>query len=338
MSTTAVIQQQQAEMTKVNKAKETAIGFIIGGLAACGAVTFTNPWEVVKTRLQLQGELVRAGALSESARPYQHSFQALKVVFQHEGIRGAQRGLSVAYFYQICLNGSRLGLYEPVFNYTVKLFNLNISSTHRNHGGILAAGVFSGAFAGVVGAALGSPLYLIKTRRQSYSPVFKSIGYQHESMNKASILSSLKHIYQTEGIKGLYRGADAAMVRAGVGSAVQMPTYMMGKDILLNRFGLPDTVSTHFATSMFTGVLVCLAMNPFDVISTRMYNQGVDPLTGKGILYNGPVDCFVKLVKIEGVRGLYKGFLAHYLRIGPHTTLMFIFMEQLKKLYNEHLA
>lgn len=29
-----------------SKAKETAIGFVTGGLAACGAVTFTNPWEV----------------------------------------------------------------------------------------------------------------------------------------------------------------------------------------------------------------------------------------------------------------------------------------------------
>jgi solute carrier family 25 protein 34/35 len=261
----------------------------------------------VKTRLQLQGELVRAGALSEATRPYHNSFQALKVVFQHEGIRGAQRGLSVAYFYQICLNGSRLGLYEPVQNKVIQSFNLKSDSS------ILAAGVFAGAFAGVVGAVLGSPLYLIKTRRQSFSPVFKNIGHQHEM---TSAVNALSQIYKNEGIRGLYRGADAAMVRAGVGSAVQMPTYMIGKDILLKRFGFPDEFITHFATSMFTGVLVCLAMNPFDVISTRMYNQGVDPVTGKGLLYKSPVDCFVKIVRIEGVRGLYKGFLAHYLRIG----------------------
>jgi solute carrier family 25 protein 34/35 len=205
------------------------------------------------------------------------------------------------------LNGSRIGLYEPVHSTIVK--NLNLTSD----GSILAAGVFSGAFAGVVGAALGSPLYLIKTRRQSFSPVFKNIGYQHEM---GSAVGALGKIYKAEGVRGLFRGADAAMARAGVGSAVQMPTYMIGKDVLVKRFNMPDTVSTHFATSMFTGVLVCLAMNPFDVVSTRMYNQGVDPVTGKGLLYKSPADCFVKLVRIEGVRGLYKGFLAHYLRIG----------------------
>ncbi|KAI7886373.1 mitochondrial carrier domain-containing protein [Mucor mucedo] len=295
-----------AEKKPQSKAKETAIGFITGGLAACGAVTFTNPWEVVKTRLQLQGELVRAGALSKADRPYHNSFQALKVVLQHEGIRGAQRGLSVAYLYQICLNGSRLGLYEPVHQGIIQTFNLTSDSS------IVASGVFSGAFAGVVGAVLGSPLYLIKTRRQAYSPVFNNVGHQHE-MNSA--FSTLVGIYKKEGIRGIYRGADAAMARAGVGSAVQMPVYMMGKDVLLKKFGFHDTFSTHFATSMFTGVLVCLAMNPFDVISTRMYNQGVDA-SGKGLLYKSSPDCFFKIVKIEGVRGLYKGFLAHYLRIG----------------------
>lgn len=244
--------------------------------------------------------------MTEAARPYHNSFQALKVVFQHEGMRGAQRGLSVAYIYQVCLNGSRLGLYEPVQKTVNKTFNITSDS------GKLVSGVFSGAFAGVVGAVLGSPLYLIKTRRQSFSPVFRQIGYQHEM---GSSFSALLQIYRSEGVRGLYRGADAAMMRAGVGSAVQMPTYMIGKEILMNKLGMPDSFSTHFATSMFTGVLVCLAMNPFDVISTRMYNQGVDA-SGKGLLYKGPGDCFVKIVKIEGVRGLYKGFLAHYLRIG----------------------
>lgn len=43
----AVTQQQQPKTVPKNKAKETAVGFVIGGLAACGAVTFTNPWEVI---------------------------------------------------------------------------------------------------------------------------------------------------------------------------------------------------------------------------------------------------------------------------------------------------
>jgi solute carrier family 25 protein 34/35 len=36
----------------------TAEGFVCGGLGACVAVTFSNPAEVAKTRMQLQGELI----------------------------------------------------------------------------------------------------------------------------------------------------------------------------------------------------------------------------------------------------------------------------------------
>lgn len=45
--------EQKSSSQKIS----TVGGFIAGGLAACGAVTFTNPIELVKTRMQLQGEL-----------------------------------------------------------------------------------------------------------------------------------------------------------------------------------------------------------------------------------------------------------------------------------------
>ncbi|KAM3589680.1 Mitochondrial oxaloacetate carrier protein [Umbelopsis sp. WA50703] len=307
------------------KTKETMTGFVLGGLAACGAVTFTNPWEVVKTRLQLQGELVRSGTLSAEAKPYHNSFQALGLVFRGEGVRGIQRGLGAAYIYQVCLNGSRLGLYDPIRNIIGHLTGSEGVPTR----------VASGALAGMAGAALGSPLYLVKTRMQSFSPIFATIGHQHHYKSTFSALSS---IFSREGVRGLYRGCDAAMARAGVGSAVQLPTYDYSKRFLKSRFGMVEGTSLHFAASMICGFLVCCAMNPFDVISTRMYNQKVDPVTKIGVLYKNPVDCLVKMVQTEGVGGLYKGFAAHYLRIGPHTMLMFVFYEQLKTGYKKHFG
>ncbi|KAI8060725.1 mitochondrial carrier domain-containing protein [Gongronella butleri] len=288
--------------------KDLFVSFSIASLAAMSAVTFSNPIEVVKTRLQLQGELVRAGTLSVASRPYHNSFQAMNLIFKNEGFRGIQRGLGVAYIYQVCLNGSRLGLYGPVHNTVIETLGLQSAQSK------VAAGVFAGGVAGVVGAILGSPLYLIKTRRQSFSPVFKNIGHQHEI--RGSSFAALAQIYRQEGVKGLYRGVSAAVLRAAMGSSVQVPSYMFGKELLMNRFNMPDTLPTHLATSMCSGFLVAVVMNPPDVISTRMYNQGVDPKTGKGLLYKSTFDCLRKIIHTEGFRGLYKGFLAHFLRIG----------------------
>src|SRR5690606_7348133 len=51
------------EMTSAPEKKERSlkVQFVLAALASCGAVTFSNPMEVVKTRLQLQGELQRSG-------------------------------------------------------------------------------------------------------------------------------------------------------------------------------------------------------------------------------------------------------------------------------------
>ncbi|OZJ02322.1 hypothetical protein BZG36_04447 [Bifiguratus adelaidae] len=329
-STEGALQQPSKPSFFSEKTKSTFRGFVFGGLAACGAVTFTNPWEVIKTRLQLQGELVRAGALTAADRPYHNSFQGLSLIFRNEGIRGIQRGLGAAYVYQVCLNGTRLGTYEPIRNGLSDLFAVG----HGNEAPVILR-MASGGLCGAMGAALGSPLYLIKTRMQSYSPVVTMIGHQHKYK---SSLSALTGIWKHEGIKGMYRGMDAAMARAAAGSSVQLPTYDATKALLKTRANIPEGFGLHFASSLICGFFVCCVMNPFDVVSTRMYNQGVDLKTGKGLLYKNPVDCFVKTMGTEGIRGLLKGFSAHYLRIGPHTVIMFVFLEQLKAAYARHFS
>ncbi len=94
---------------------------------------------------------------------------------------------------------------------------------------------------------------------------------------------------------------------------------------------MPDSVYLHFGASLVTSFFVCVFMNPFDVASTRMYNQHSSTTgSGGGVLYKNGIDCLVKTVRVEGFPALYKGFTTHYLRIGPHTILTFVFLERLK--------
>lgn len=58
---------------------------------------------------------------------------------------------------------------------------------------------------------------------------------------------------------------------------------------------------------------------------------------GKGVLYKNIFDCFVKTVKAEGLKGLYKGFVPNYWRLAPHTVLNLTFWEQLKSWHELYL-
>jgi hypothetical protein len=48
---------------------------------------------------------------------------------------------------------------------------------------------------------------------------------------------------------------------------------------------LGNNVYAHVAASLVSGVGLVIAMNPFDVVATRLYNQKVE--AGKGTLYKG---------------------------------------------------
>ncbi|EPY50780.1 anion transporter [Schizosaccharomyces cryophilus OY26] len=290
------------------------MGFVSGGIAACGAVTLTNPFEIIKTRFQLQGQLTK---VDESKKIYKSVGQAFKLVAKHEGIQGLQRGLGTAYIYQLCLNGCRLGFYDPIRSY------LNRAFLQDPRGNNMAINVLSGAGSGFFGALFGSPFFLIKTRMQSYSPAFpigQQYGYKH-------IFDGFKRVVSESGIRGIFAGADAAIIRTVSGSSVQLPIYNWAKRNIEYYNLMKEGTLKHLTASSISGFGVCCCMQVFDTIMTRMYNQKNKEL------YKNPLDCFLKTVRAEGFFALYKGFGAHLARIAPHTIFTLTFAEQTNKFF-----
>ncbi|KAF5368401.1 hypothetical protein D9758_002199 [Tetrapyrgos nigripes] len=255
----------------------TTEGFICGGIAASIAVTISNPAEVIKTRLQLQGELAKGGG----PKVYKHAGDAFAKTLRNEGIRGLQRGLGPAYMYQILLNGSRLGFYEPFRR------NINKLVGWAPEDQVPLTSVIAGASSGAVGASLGNPLFLIKARMQAYSPALP-VGAQHYYKSSFDALST---IFQAERWRG----------------------YNFTKTQLVSHGILPaNSTWTFLASSAVSGACVCVVMQPADTALTRMYNQPtIVNEAGKhvGALYKNPFDCLWKTFKTEGVRGWYKGII-----------------------------
>jgi len=305
----------------------TAEGFLCGGFAACIAVTFSNPPEVAKTRLQLQGELAKGGG----QKVYNNAIDVLAKTWRNEGIRGLQRGLGAAYAYQILLNGSRLGFYEPFRRTINRVIGRPVTDQ------IPLTSIAAGAASGAVGAAIGNPLFLIKARMQAYSPALP-VGAQHHYKNSFHALST---IFRTERFRGLVRGIDAAILRTSMGSSVQLPTYNWAKNQLVTRGVLPaNSIWTYLASSSISGVCVCIVMQPADTALTRVYNQPTIRLPNgrlQGTLYKNPIDCLWKTFKAEGVFGWYKGSTAHVLRIAPHTIITLTANDIIISLYKEYV-
>lgn len=200
--------------------------FAIGGAAAMCAGVFTNPMDVIKTRQQLQGELVqnksRTAATSKHQLPYRGMWQAVKSIVEAEGMRGLQKGFGPALAFQFVMNSTRLGLFE-----TVDLLKWTRTADSDKRSPVLL--VFWGGVAGVAGASLGSPFYMVKTQIQAQSHGQFAVGYQHQHTGTIDALASA---YRSSGFRGLWRGYSGIVPRTAVASAIQLTTFTKCKDFL----------------------------------------------------------------------------------------------------------
>lgn len=136
---------------------------------------------------------------------------------------------------------------------------------------------------------------------QAYSP-FNPVGAQH---HYTSALHGLRSIVQKEGVKGLARGVDAAMLRTAMGSSVQLPAYNLAKTTLVG-WGMGEHIGLYLLSSTFSGLCVCAVMQPAganpsfamravayarrlvlsslrtDTALTRMYNQSPNSIGPDG--------------------------------------------------------
>lgn len=192
---------------------------------------------------------------------------------------------------------------------------------------ILRSALFGGV-GGTIGQGLASPFFMLRNQLQSASVETIAVGHQHKH---GGLVQAFMKTYKAHGIAGLYRGVLVTIPRGMMGSGTQIATFGWTKDFLQRKFSNLDPTAISFISGATAGTAMAVAMNPTDVISTRLYNQGVC-VNGKGIYYSGVIDCSIKIFKAEGLRGFYKGFWPHYIRIGPHSALVLLFFDELKAL------
>jgi solute carrier family 25 (mitochondrial uncoupling protein), member 8/9 len=66
---------------------------------------------------------------------------------------------------------------------------------------------------------------------------------------------------------------------------------------------------------MITGTVAITVANPTDVVKVRLQNQGNSSISNKNHMrYSGALDCYQKIIKLEGVSGLWTSWSANVVR------------------------
>jgi len=281
-------------------------GFAFSCVGCCTAEVLTCPIDVVKVRLQLQGQL---GA----KRVYSGAMNAFWTIFRNEGPTALWKGVSPALARQATYGSLRYGAYEPIKGF------LGVDAEGNSP---LWKKIAAGAITGVFSGSITNPVDLVKVRLQA-----------NTSKNPPGMLQTFKHVCQTDGFWGLYRGVVPASSRTCVGAMSELACYDEIKEGVLrsNVFhgATGSSMEVHVASALGAGLFSCFCMNPFDVARSRLMNSSA----GEG-KYRGMFDCLTSTVRTEGTLALWKGFFPSYARVGPRVVIIFVVLEQLRAIFD----
>uniref|UniRef100_A0A8K9XJF1 Mitochondrial 2-oxoglutarate/malate carrier protein n=1 Tax=Oncorhynchus mykiss TaxID=8022 RepID=A0A8K9XJF1_ONCMY len=273
------------------------------------STVFVQPLDLVKNRMQLSGQ-------GGKAREYKTSFHALASILKNEGLGGIYTGLSAGLLRQATYTTTRLGIYTVLFE--------KMTGQDGTPPNFLMKALI-GMTAGATGAFVGTPaeVALIRMTADGRLPADQKRGY-------SNVFNALARITKEEGVTTLWRGCIPTMARAVVVNAAQLASYSQSKQALIETGYFVDGIFLHFCASMISGLVTTAASMPVDIVKTRIQNMRM--IDGKPEFKNG-LDVLARVIRNEGFFSLWKGFTPYYARLGPHTVLTFIFLEQMNKAY-----
>jgi solute carrier family 25 carnitine/acylcarnitine transporter 20/29 len=144
------------------------------------------------------------------------------------------------------------------------------------------------------------------------------------------MLDCASQVYKSGGMKSLYRGSMATLLRDIPGSVAWFGMYEFIKFKMMEWQGIKDTSQLSPMAVLSAGGMAGMAcwtvsIGP-DVLKSR-YQTAPDGM------YTGLGDVFTKLMKEEGVAGLFTGIRPALIRAFPANAACFFGMEVARKLF-----
>ncbi|XP_021969346.1 mitochondrial carnitine/acylcarnitine carrier-like protein [Helianthus annuus] len=291
-------------------AKDLAAG-TVGGVAQ---LVVGHPFDTIKVKLQSQPT-----PLPGQLPKYSGAIDAVKKTLAAEGASGLYKGM-----------GAPLA--------TVAAFNALLFTVRGQMETLLRSApgapltvnqqFVAGAGAGVAVSFLATPTELIKCRLQAQGSgaavVAEASAAATAAVKYGGPIDVAKQVLRSEGgIRGLYKGLFPTLAREVPGNAAMFGVYEALKQYMA---GGTDTSGLGRGSLMLAGGLAggafWVSVYPTDVVKSVIQ---IDDY--KNPKYTGSIDAFKKIVKAEGIGGLYKGFGPAMARSVPANAACFLAYE-----------
>ncbi|XP_031353665.1 congested-like trachea protein [Photinus pyralis] len=180
-----------------------------------------------------------------------------------------------------------------------------------------------GGFGGICTVLVGHPLDTIKVRLQTM-PTPKP----GEKPLYTGTWDCIKKTVKAEGPKGLYKGMVAPLVGVAPIFSISFFGYGVGKKLFGPKDGSQLIWWQYFCAGAFSGIFTTSIMSPGERIKSLLQIQGGSSKK----MYDGPLDCVIKLYKTGGIRSIYLGSLATMMRDVPASGMYFMTYETLRNI------
>lgn len=225
-----------------------------------------------------------------------HPIDVIKVRFQNNikkdnNILSLIKNTNRSFLYKgigasILRNGTFVSTKMYAYNYLKKEYSLHNFGTK----------FFCGCTSGAIGATVGTPFDTVMVNMQSDPKI------------NSSILTTVRRIYDTNGIYGFWKGYNYTLSRGIVVTACQFSVFEQLKQELTEN-NLNET--TRFLLSSVTSsIITSIVSNPVDLCKTRKMND----------IYPNTI---VDICKKEGVINLWKGLVPNIMRQIPMNIIRF---------------
>ena len=184
---------------------------VAGGCAGALASAVANPTDLIKVRLQTDGQFISSSSsssttaqngekiLQQPRRQYRGMMHALQCIVRQEGVRGLWKGVGPTMGRATALAAAELSTYDQIKGLLLLQQQSSSSSSFFQEG--LACTVTTAAISGWLGTVASSPFDVVKSRVMGQPVQANGTGTLYRGMVHCFVVT-----VQQEGIMSLYKG------------------------------------------------------------------------------------------------------------------------------------